>query len=309
MLDTDYNLYSMRAHGVDRPKIPIRIFHRKHGQNSSVPMHSHDFLEIALVLSGSATHTVRTAEGKERSYPIGPGDVCVIVPGQNHSFSFRPEESIEITNILFNQMILKKVAEIDEDQMNFQGFLNKLARTGSVKQAPLQLEKESMARICGLVSDLEQEASRRPAGCNTMILLNFSMILSLLFRHYKEQRSEQEEIAESGLVAQILQYVNQHYQEEITLQQLAELTHFSIRQITRRFKESVRMSVSEYVCSQRMNHARALLTTTDMRIADIALEVGFNNPSYFCEQFHRVMGCTPNQFRHGEFTKPEEPNL
>ena len=306
MRDTDYNLYSMHAHGVDRPKIPIRIYHRKHSLTSPVPMHSHDFMEIALVLSGTATHTVRTAEGKDHSYTIHPGDVCVIVPGQNHGFSFQPEEGIEITNILFNQVLVQKIAEIDEDQMNFQEFLNKLSQPTQGKASTLQLKDEVMARICTLVSNIEHEAIQHTTGYSTMILLYFSMILSLLFRHYKELGTDHEEIVKTGLVTQILQYINQHYQEEISLLQLSELTHFSTRQITRRFKQAVGLSISEYILSQRMNHARELLSTTDMRITDIAFEVGFNNPSYFCEQFHKVMGCTPNQFRNDDFTKPKE---
>ena len=306
MRDTDYNLYSMHAHGVDRPKIPIRIYHRKHSQNSPVPMHSHDFLEIALVLSGSATHTIRTPEGKDSSYPIRSGDVFVIVPGQNHGFSFQSEESIEITNILFNHVLVHKIAGIDEDQINFQEFLNKLSQPVRAKTSPLHLKDEAMARICTLVSNIEHKAIQRTTGYSTMILLYFSVILSLLFRYYKEQGTDHEEVVKAGLVTQILQYINQHYQEEITLLQLSELTHFSTRQITRRFKQAVGISISEYVLSQRMNHARELLSTTGMRITDIALEVGFNNPSYFCEQFHKVMGCTPNQFRNGEVTKPKE---
>lgn len=306
MRDTDYNVYSMHAHGVDRPKIPIRIYHRKHSHTSPVPMHSHDFMEIALILSGTATHTIRTAEGKDRSYTIHPGDVCVIVPGQNHGFSFQPEESIEITNILFNQVLVQKIAGIDEDQINFQEFLFKLSQATRGKASPLQLNDTVMTRICTLISNIEHEAMQHTTGYSTMILLYFSVILSLLFRYYKEQETDHEKVVKMGPVTQILQYIDQHYQETITLLQLSELTHFSTRQITRRFKQAVGLSVSEYILSQRMNHARELLSTTDMRITDIALEVGFNNPSYFCEQFHKVMGCTPNQFRNGDFTKPEE---
>ena len=297
MRDNEYNLYSMRAHGLDRRKIPIRIVHRKHNRQAEVPNHHHDFLEIALILSGTATHTIKFQERKSLSYPVSRGDVCVIVPGQNHSFSFEEEESIEIINILFNQTVLQKIDHLDEDQMNLPDFLNKLAHPTQENPSTLHLPDELVTRVCALVSDIENEGIQHAIGHGTMTLLHFSTILALLYRQYRTANIIGYKPPETELVSQLIRYIDGHYQEELTLQQLADVTHFSVRQITRRFRDAVGMTLGDYILSQRLNHARALLTTTDMKVTDIAIEVGFNNPSYFCSQFRRVMGCTPTQYR------------
>ena len=304
MQNTEYNLYSMRAHGLDRVKIPIRIFHRKHNRRAEVPNHHHDFMEIALVLSGTATHTLQQQERKNLSYPVTQGDVCVIVPGQNHSFSFGEDESIELINILFNQTVFQKISDLDEDQMNLPDFINKLAHPSPENPSPLHLPEEAVAQLCALVSSIERESVQHTAGYSTMILLHFSAILTLLYRQYRSSMPLQG-AAETELVTRLTQYIDQHYQEEISLQHLADVTHFSVRQITRRFKDATGMSIFDYILSQRMNHARALLVTTDMKVTDIALEVGFNTPSYFCGQFRRMMGCTPNQYRE-DILRPTE---
>lgn len=304
MQNTEYSLYSMRAHGLDQVKIPIRIFHRKHNRRAEVPNHHHDFMEIALVLSGTATHTLHQQERKKLSYPVTQGDVCVIVPGQNHSFSFGEDESIELINILFNQTVFQKISDLDEDQMNLPDFINKLAHPSPENPSPLHLPEEAVAQLCALVSSIERESVQHTAGYSTMILLHFSAILTLLYRQYRSSMPLQG-AAETELVTRLTQYIDQHYQEEISLQHLADVTHFSVRQITRRFKDATGMSIFDYILSQRMNHARALLVTTDMKVTDIALEVGFNTPSYFCGQFRRVMGCTPNQYRE-DILRPTE---
>ncbi len=296
MQNAEYNLYSMRAHGLDRTKIPIRIFHRKHNRQAEVPNHHHDFMEIALVLSGSATHTIQQQERRNLSYPVTRGDICVIVPGQSHSFSFDEDESIEIINILFNQTVFQKISALDEDQMNLPEFLTKLSHPSPERPSSLHLPDEVVTQICTLVSDIERESIQHTTGYSTMVLLHFSAILTLLYRQYRSSMPLHS-VAETELVTRLAQYIDQHYQEEISLQHLAEVTHFSVRQITRRFKDATGMSILDYILSQRMNHARALLATTDMKVTDIALEVGFNTPSYFCGQFRRVMGCTPNQYR------------
>ena len=305
MRSNDYSLYSMRAHGLDRAKVPLRIFHRKHSRQAEVPNHHHDFTEIVVVLSGTATHTIHQQDRKKLSYPVSRGDVCVIVPGQSHSFTFREDESIEIINILFNHTVLQKISNLDEDQMNLPEFLNKLAHPAFENPFFLHLPDDIITQLCSLVSAIEQESIRHITGYNTMMMLYFSTILTLLYRQYRFTATPLHNLAETELVTRLIQYIDQHYQEEITLQQLADFTHFSVRQITRRFNEGTGMSIFDYILSQRMNHARALLVTTDMKIMDIALEVGFNTPSYFCEQFRRVMNCTPNQYREG-FLNPKE---
>ncbi len=305
MQNNDYNLYSMRAHGLDRMKIPIRIFRHKHNRQAEVPNHHHDFAEIVIVLSGTATHTLRQQGQKKLSYPVSRGDVCVIVPGQSHSFSFQEEESIEIINILFNYTVFHKINNLDEDQMNLSEFLNKLAHPASENPSLLHLPDETITQLCTLVSAIEQESVQHITGYSTMILLYFSTILTLLYRQYRSTATSLHNPSKMELVTWLTQYIDQHYQKEITLQRLAEITHFSVRQITRRFKEATGMSVFDYVLSQRMNHARALLVTTDMKVTDIALEVGFNTPSYFCEQFRQVMNCTPNQYRE-DILNPQE---
>ena len=108
------------------------------------------------------------------------------------------------------------------------------------------------------------------------------------------------------MVSKVLAYLDRHFQEEISLEQLSVLTHFSTRQITRRFKETVGVSVSQYILLQRMALARNLLTSTDMKITNIATEVGFSNPSYFCEQFRRVVHCTPKEYRNRNFMTHNE---
>jgi len=154
--------------------------------------------------------------------------------------------------------------------------------------------------VCGLVERIEAETISREPGAGTLVLLSFAEILTCLYREYRNQPLDHS-ATDKGLVSQLLAYLDRHFQEEISMEQLSQLTHFSTRQITRRFKAAVGLSVSEYILLQRIAHARNLLTSTDMKITDIATEAGFSSPSYFCEQFRRVVQCTPKEFRNRGF--------
>lgn len=303
---TEFELFSSHAHGMANVKVPIRIFRRQHSQASPVHTHRHDFLEIALLLSGTATHVVYTSDDEKLSFPVCRGDVCVILQGQSHAFTFEPTESINIINILFNRSILQKAAAYDEDRINLCDFVENLSYISRHHPTALHLSNENTERICELVSRIESETVGRNPGSGTFILLFFTEILTLLYREYQAQFPEQHTAEVSGLVPQLLSYINHHFQEDISLEKLSQLTHFSTRQITRRFKATMGVSVSEYILMQRITYARSLLTSTDMKITDIAAETGFNNPSYFCEQFRKVVHCTPKEFRNRDFTTPIE---
>ena len=72
---------------------------------------------------------------------------------------------------------------------------------------------------------------------------------------------------------------------------------FSTRHITRRFKAATGLSLNEYLLNQRIAGAKSLLASTPKKVAEVALETGFGNASYFCQQFKRVTGYTPNEYR------------
>ena len=71
------------------------------------------------------------------------------------------------------------------------------------------------------------------------------------------------------------------------------------------FKEETGMTLNRYIREVRMNKARDLLAGTNMKITQIAREVGFSNSSYFCRSFREYFGCSPESCRKGKVTDEE----
>lgn len=103
---------------------------------------------------------------------------------------------------------------------------------------------------------------------------------------------------DNSRVEQIKAYVDEHYQEEITLNEIAQ-EHFFMNPsyLSRLFRNCVGTSFSKYLTEVRMNHAKELLRYSNFRITDIAGYVGYNDSSYFTQTFKRMMGMTPEQYR------------
>ncbi len=99
------------------------------------------------------------------------------------------------------------------------------------------------------------------------------------------------------LVADVLKKINRS--PDILLETATDGIGISYVQFARRFKKAVKLSPKEYISLLRNKKAQELLTSTDMKIADIAYACGFHNEFYFSNSFKKLNGISPSDFRSG----------
>lgn len=109
---------------------------------------------------------------------------------------------------------------------------------------------------------------------------------------------------ESRRVNKVSKYVNEHYAEEIRLNDLAELVNMSRTSFSRFFKLRTGKSLTDYITDIRVGHATRLLVDTTTTIAEIAYGCGFNNLSNFNRIFKKKKDCSPKEFRE-QYRKKE----
>ncbi len=124
-----------------------------------------------------------------------------------------------------------------------------------------------------------------------------------MFRFLVEYNRQLEEIPEvteksNRTIHRVVDFINEHYAEDITLELLCESAGgLSEQYLCRLFKQNVGMRPIEYLLKKRIAIARSYLEKTDMPINDIAQLVGFNNASYFYRNFKRFTGTSPLTYR------------
>ena len=96
---------------------------------------------------------------------------------------------------------------------------------------------------------------------------------------------------------QVLDYINDHLEQEIRLANLAQLLDMSQFHFSHLFKQSIGMAPYQYLLQQRVERAKQLLKQTDQSIMDIALLCGFNSHSHLSKQFRQLTGMTPKIYR------------
>lgn len=96
-------------------------------------------------------------------------------------------------------------------------------------------------------------------------------------------------------------YIADHLNESITVDSLAEITNMSSSHFSRIFKQQTGFSPYSYILTSRLNRAKYLLQVTDMTVASIAYETGFNSESNFIYFFTENEGISPGKFRKLKF--------
>jgi len=95
----------------------------------------------------------------------------------------------------------------------------------------------------------------------------------------------------------VYSYLDQHYHEDIALQDIASLVHMSEGHFCRQFKKQTGHNFLEFLTNLRMEKAKPLLVDLSLKIYEVSIKVGYQDSRYFSQIFRKVTGDTPTEFR------------
>ena len=103
--------------------------------------------------------------------------------------------------------------------------------------------------------------------------------------------------SESKRILKVKSYIDEHYKDEMSLEQLADLVGMTCTSFSRYFKQRTSKTISEYIIDIRLGHAARMLIDTADSISEICWRTGFNTLSNFNRLFRKRKGCSPTEFR------------
>lgn len=113
---------------------------------------------------------------------------------------------------------------------------------------------------------------------------------------FTEQKPS-EEVSYQPNIRRILQYLEEHLAENITLEAVANYTDMNTSYISYLFKKETGINFIDYIQKMRLEKSKELLRNTDYKIYKVAYYVGFNDDKYFFKLFKKYEGMTPSQYR------------
>lgn len=255
--------------------------------NRMLQDHRHGNFEIAMVTSGGGVY--QTATG---IYPIEKGDVFVFPSNEPHWILEIFDGGLEIINLHFNDVFFQEGCGIAQLYPNLffshsQQFCSRICAGES-------------ASLCGLLKTIagELEAGKPESKSCIQSCLNL-VFISLVRLHGYYFPDEGTHMALERIRGS-LQFIDEHYAEEITLDQIAAASGLSPNYFTSLFRKCFHVKLWDHVLSKRVDKAKRLLSAeSEMTVLNVALSCGFHNTANFNRIFLRFTGLTPSQFRRG----------
>ena len=118
----------------------------------------------------------------------------------------------------------------------------------------------------------------------------------------KERKKAQiQNLVDQGQHSELEEAIHERLADsELSLKNLAFQLGFSPSYLSVLIKKELGLPIQDYLIQERMKKAKLLLLTTDLKIYEIAEQVGFEDMNYFSQRFKQVVGLTPRQFKKGE---------
>ncbi|HAE17046.1 MAG TPA: hypothetical protein DCG51_10935 [Erysipelotrichaceae bacterium] len=158
-------------------------------------------------------------------------------------------------------------------------------------------QKEILDMILHIYEQDRADADTLPLTIQSSIFA----IWKLLYEH--RSTDEIKKVPESHHMTSLkrmIGYIQENYQNRITLKQIAESGNVSASTCNNIFNTLIHQSPVRFLLSCRLNNSTKMLKETDMTVTEIAGQCGFSSASYFTEMFHREYGMTPVDFRKAE---------
>ena len=262
------------------------ITFRPHTRFIHFPEHCHDYVEVVYMCSGTTTHIVN---GK--TIRLQQGELLFLSQSARQEILRAEENDIAVNFVVLPEFFQEALSIIGEEATPLRRFLLDCLFEQNSGPGYLLFQVSDNIPIQNLVENLifsllYDTPNRRKVSQMTMTLL----FLQLLGHTDKLVWDSQEEIL------QVLRYVDEHYVDG-SLHEAAALLHSDVSSLSREIRRKSGKTYTELVQEKRLNQAAFLLRTTDRKVEDIALAVGYENISYFHRIFRKEYGVSPRQFR------------
>lgn len=266
------------------------------GSWKNVKPHWHYFTEMVYLVKGKLC-----AEIEEKQYILNEGDLIIFHPRQIHSFSkYQSNDDILFYCIKFDSMILTnttpgspklpKLLENIGKQDNSQNIIT----CEELKYNPVKLFFENCI----------WEISHKEFGYDIKVASTISLIITELMRIWMRRgyvfssKTNFDQFSTKDF--SILEYIDKHSAENISIEQLAMKCGMCYSNFAKQFKTQYGRTCKEYIEFVRICKADTLLLYTDKTLDYISQETGFTDASHFIRTYKKIKGSTPKQRRNSK---------
>lgn len=281
--------------------LPFKTYNGKIDENDPIiNIHWHNEIEMVIIEDGECDCMINL-----ENYKAYKGDIIIIKPLTLHSLTTPRGKTMDWNTIIFDLNILKSAITDGCLIKYFAPILN------NEHELPKIIKKSSLGydEILNCLKDIISTYSNKETAFELELKAKLFHLFALFYKYeLVVKNSSKKEISTDTeyKIKSILNYIQEHYSENITIEDLSNISSFSEYHFMKFFKKHIGMTSVEYINNYRLERSAQLLSSTDKSIMEVSMDVGFNNVSYFNKLFKTKYKLTPKEFRRVEREKEKE---
>ncbi len=261
--------------------IPFAIYKfASNYKSASVILHQHKEIEIITLKEGKADFYIG-----DNHYIASKGDVIITLPYELHRIEI-PEDEYTVYNCMCFDL------NIINDKQLVSGLESNTLSTESI----IKSDKPYTNEIFNLLEKAISSYDNMNNGFELEVIGYLSLVFSSLKRNNLILKPLKEK-ANNNFAKQVIDYISQRYNEQITSFSLANALFLSNSYFCRLFKKTFGCCFSSYLLTFRLEKAKSMIENTEKSISDISTDSGFNSLSYFGKNFKQVYGKSPISYK------------
>jgi AraC-like DNA-binding protein len=259
-----------------------------------LPTHWHDEWEFFFVVSGRAVFLLN-----DEKIPLETGDMAFVPAGQVHAAYAVNREPCSYDALVFHSNLLAA----PEYDVAFRRYVAPMLEGRVELPQKLSSGVPWQAEIMGNVYRAYELLQNQPTAYELRIK---ALVLTIFADICAHSVPSGRAAAPEGLnyraerMRSIYDHIHQNCSGKLSVQALSKVVSMSPGYLCRFFKEMTGRTITEYINHYRVSQAALLIESTDKKLLEVAMDVGFNNLSYFVSQFKRYMGVTPSEFKRAQ---------
>lgn len=264
----------------------FEVAHKWDTDLKDVELHHHDFYEVDFLISGDVTYVIES-----RVYHVQPGQMLIINPRELHQVYIQPDAApYERYMLWIAPSLLQSLSSEQTDLCRC--FDMSRPHYGNLIHLPAEQRRSIPAMMETLLKEQEQ-----PAYGSDLLRRN---LLTELMIHINRLTDIPNTTAEANsdtqtMVARVIDYINAHYHEPLSLDILAERFFVSKYHLSHEFTHQMGIGIYQYIQKKRLLIARQLMTQGQKPVEVYAL-CGFGDYAAFFRAFRKVYGLSPRAY-------------
>lgn len=253
--------------------------------DDSTYLHTHDYIEVEFIVSGTGRYMVDNVD-----FTLRRGDIYLI--DEEHTHCILCDNVSKYFTLYFTKEFLSSIFPFEDRSIDaYTAFFK------DMYDPLISFDDEYIIKIENILQNIFSEFSSKKKEYKGYISALLCELFLEMWRTKKQNQIARSKKNSKVIMPRITDYIDAHCFEPITLTDIAKLYNFNQVYLGRTFKKSMGISFNDYVKEKRMSQIVFLLTTSKLPVDEIIRNAGYTNKTFFFKEFRERYGCTPSEYR------------